>query len=44
MASMHQWTLKMTPQDKSFYQQLGQRIAQFRKDRKRLTNPTLSNS
>ena len=32
MASMHQWTLKMTPQDKSFYQQLGQRIAQFRKD------------
>ena len=31
MASIKQWTLKMSPEDKTYYQQLGQRIAQFRK-------------
>ena len=31
MASIHHWTTKMTPKDKLFYQQLGKRIAQFRK-------------
>jgi len=31
MASIHHWTTKMTPKDKLFYQQLGQRIARFRK-------------
>lgn len=31
MASTQQWAVKMTPQDKHFYQELGQRIARFRK-------------
>lgn len=31
MASIQQWTLKMTPKDKSFYERLGRRIAQHRK-------------
>lgn len=31
MASAPQWVVQMTPQDKSFYQTLGQRIARFRK-------------
>lgn len=31
MASMQQWSLKMVPQDKVYYEQLGQRIAQYRK-------------
>ena len=31
MASSHNWTTTMTPQDKAFYQALGQRIAQARK-------------
>lgn len=32
MASIHHWAHKMTPQDKQFYQQLGKRVAQLRKD------------
>ncbi|MCP4285410.1 MAG: helix-turn-helix domain-containing protein [Gammaproteobacteria bacterium] len=32
MASIHRWAHKMTPQDKQFYQQLGKRVAQLRKD------------
>jgi transcriptional regulator with XRE-family HTH domain len=31
MASIQQWAVTMTPQDKRFYQELGQRIAGFRK-------------
>ncbi len=31
MASIDDWTVKMTPKDKRFYQHLGQRIAQLRK-------------
>ena len=31
MASISHWTDQMTPNDKLFYQKLGQRIAQFRK-------------
>jgi transcriptional regulator with XRE-family HTH domain len=31
MASFHHWTDDMAPDDKLFYQKLGQRIAQFRK-------------
>jgi len=31
MASFHHWTDNMAPDDKLFYQKLGQRIAQFRK-------------
>ncbi len=31
MASIQQWTLKMVPKDKTFYEQLGQKIAQHRK-------------
>src|SRR5512139_1100585 len=31
MASFHHWTDHMAPDDKLFYQKLGQRIAQFRK-------------
>lgn len=31
MASIQQWTFKMAPEDKVFYKQLGQRIAQHRK-------------
>ncbi len=31
MALSHKWTTSMTPQDKQFYQELGQRIAMLRK-------------
>lgn len=31
MASIHQWTDHMAPNDKVFYQKLGKRIAEFRK-------------
>ena len=31
MALPHKWTTSMTPQDKRFYQELGQRIATLRK-------------
>jgi len=31
MALPHKWTTSMTPQDKQFYQELGQRIAKLRK-------------
>ncbi len=31
MVSIQQWTLKMAPEDKTFYAQLGQKIAQYRK-------------
>jgi len=31
MASIEQWVKSTTPKDKQFYQELGQRIAQFRK-------------
>ncbi len=31
MASIQQWTLKMAPEDKTFYAQLGQKIARYRK-------------
>lgn len=33
MTSIHLWTDNMAPDDKLFYQALGQRIAQFRKAR-----------
>jgi len=31
MASIQQWTLGMAPEDKTYYEQLGQRIARYRK-------------
>jgi len=31
MASVHKWANQMTPEDKLFYRELGQRIARFRK-------------
>jgi transcriptional regulator with XRE-family HTH domain len=31
MALIQQWTLKMAPEDKTYYEQLGQRIARYRK-------------
>ena len=31
MASIQQWTLKMAPEDRTYYEQLGQQIARYRK-------------